>query len=58
MRDSDAPVALGSATCIEDILSTLESGPVPGVVAIDSIQTIWTSALDAAPGTIPQVRTA
>jgi DNA repair protein RadA/Sms len=55
---SASPVALGSATCVEDILSTLESGPVPGIVAIDSIQTIWTSALDAAPGTIAQVRTA
>ncbi|HWA90227.1 MAG TPA: DNA repair protein RadA [Rhizomicrobium sp.] len=53
-----APVALGAATCVEDILSTLESGPVPGIVAIDSIQTIWTSALEAAPGTIAQVRTA
>ena len=55
---SNSPVALGSATCVEDILSTLESGPVPGIVAIDSIQTIWTSALEAAPGTIAQVRTA
>jgi len=58
MELSDAPVALGSATCVEDILSTLESGPPPGLVAIDSIQTIWTSALEAAPGTIAQVRTA
>ena len=58
MELSDAPVALGSATCIEDILSTLEKGKTPGVVAIDSIQTIWTSALEAAPGTIAQVRTA
>lgn len=55
---SDAPVALGSATNIEDILSTLESSPPPGIIAIDSIQTIWTSALEAAPGTIAQVRTA
>ncbi len=55
---SDCPVQLGSATCIEDILATLESGPVPGVVAINSIQTIWTGALEAAPGTIAQVRTA
>jgi DNA repair protein RadA/Sms len=58
MELDGAPVALGSATCIEDILSTLESGPVPGIVAVDSIQTIWTSALEAAPGTIAQVRTA
>jgi DNA repair protein RadA/Sms len=55
---AESPVALGSATCVEDILATLDSGPVPSVVAIDSIQTIWTSALDAAPGTIAQVRTA
>jgi DNA repair protein RadA/Sms len=55
---ADAPVQLGSATCVEDILSTLESGPPPGIVAIDSIQTIWTSSLEAAPGTIAQVRTA
>ncbi len=55
---SDAPVALGSANCIEDILSTLNSGPPPDVLAIDSIQTIWTSALEAAPGTVAQVRTA
>jgi len=58
MGVAEAPVALGSATCVEDILSTLECGPAPGVVAIDSIQTIWTSALEAAPGTIAQVRTA
>ncbi len=30
----------------------------PGIVAIDSIQTLWTGALEAAPGTIAQVRTA
>jgi len=53
-----SPVALGAATCVEDILATIDSGPQPGLVAIDSIQTIWTSALDAAPGTIAQVRTA
>src|SRR5512140_2124751 len=55
---SEAPVALGSATCVEDILTTLEKGKPPGIVAIDSIQTLWTSALEAAPGTIAQVRTA
>ena len=55
---SSAPVQLGSGTNIEDILSTLEAGKPPGIVAIDSIQTIWTGALEAAPGTIAQVRTA
>jgi DNA repair protein RadA/Sms len=58
MGVADAPVSLGAATSVEDILTTLEAGPVPGILAIDSIQTIWTSALDAAPGTIAQVRTA
>jgi DNA repair protein RadA/Sms len=55
---TDAPVKLGSATCVEDILSTLSNSPPPGILAIDSIQTIWTQSLDAAPGTIAQVRTA
>src|ERR1700744_5721996 len=55
---ADAPLALGAATNVEDILATLESGRPPGIVAIDSIQTLWTGALDAAPGTIAQVRTA
>jgi DNA repair protein RadA/Sms len=58
MELADAPVGLGAATSVEDILSTLESAQPPGIVAIDSIQTIWTSALEAAPGTIAQVRTA
>src|SRR5690349_20856776 len=58
MNLSNAPVALGSATCVEDIMATIESGTTPDIIAIDSIQTIWTSALDAAPGTIAQVRTA
>src|SRR5687768_240775 len=55
---AQAPVQLGSATCVEDILATLSAGPVPDILAVDSIQTLWTSALDAAPGTIAQVRTA
>jgi DNA repair protein RadA/Sms len=58
MGVADAPVSLASATCVEDILATLDASPPVGLVAIDSIQTIWTSALDAAPGTIAQVRTA
>src|SRR5215831_11226586 len=41
MGVSDRPVALGAATNIEDILATLESGPRPDIVAVDSIQTIW-----------------
>src|SRR5471030_2281530 len=55
---ADAPLMLGGATNVEDILATLEAGRAHGIVAIDSIQTLWTGALDAAPGTIAQVRTA
>src|ERR1700761_2504496 len=55
---SDVPLMLGAATNVEDILATLEAGRTPGIVAIDSIQTLWTGALEAAPGTIAQVRTA
>src|ERR1700759_129820 len=32
---AEAPVQLGAATNVEDILATLEAGPVPGVIAID-----------------------
>jgi DNA repair protein RadA/Sms len=56
---SDAPVQLGAATCVEDILATLSAGgSAPDIVVVDSIQTIWSSMIDAAPGTITQVRTA
>jgi DNA repair protein RadA/Sms len=57
MGVADTPVQLGTATAVEDILSTLAMAPPPELLAIDSIQTMWTSALDAAPGTIAQVRT-
>src|SRR6185295_899193 len=53
-----APAQLGAATSVEDILSTLALSAPPDLLAIDSIQTVWTSALDAAPGTVTQVRTA
>ncbi len=55
---SEAPLMLGAATNVEDILATLEAGKPPGIIAVDSIQTLWTGALEAAPGTIAQVRTA
>jgi DNA repair protein RadA/Sms len=55
---ANAPVQLGAATCVEDILATLSTAPPPDILVIDSIQTLWTAALEAAPGTIAQVRTA
>ena len=53
---ADRPVALAAETNIAAILSTLEAGPPPDLTVIDSIQTLWTDMLDAAPGTVSQVR--
>ncbi len=51
-----APVQLAAETNLRDILATLEKGPPPDVLIIDSIQTMWSDALDSAPGTVAQVR--
>ncbi|NWG71203.1 MAG: DNA repair protein RadA [Parvularculaceae bacterium] len=51
----DAPVALAAATALRDILATLKAER-PDAVIIDSIQTLWSDALPAAPGTVTQVR--
>ena len=53
---ADAPVELASETSVEDILATVSSGKRPALVIIDSIQTMWTEAVDSAPGTVTQVR--
>jgi DNA repair protein RadA/Sms len=52
----EAPVGLAAETNIAAILSTLEAGAPPDLTVIDSIQTLWTDMLDAAPGTVSQVR--
>jgi len=48
-------VNLASATSLRDILATLKADK-PDAVIIDSIQTLWSDALPAAPGTVTQVR--
>jgi DNA repair protein RadA/Sms len=53
---ADSPVELASETHVDDIVATLSAGPTPALVIIDSIQTMWTSAVEAAPGTVTQVR--
>lgn len=53
-----APVALASETNLANILATLSEGRRPDLVVIDSIQTLWAEALEAAPGTVSQVRAA
>lgn len=52
-----APLKLGAATSLRDILTTLDSGALPDVVVIDSIQTLYADHVESAPGTVSQVRT-
>ncbi len=52
---ADAPVQLATETNLRDILTTLDARR-PGLVIIDSIQTMWLDTIDAAPGSVAQVR--
>ncbi|HUZ66434.1 MAG TPA: DNA repair protein RadA, partial [Beijerinckiaceae bacterium] len=51
-----APVELAAETSVEDIVATLRAGPAPHLVVVDSIQTMWTDAVESTPGTVTQVR--
>ncbi len=55
---ADAPVALAAETSLTNILATLAEEKRADLVVIDSIQTLWTDALEAAPGSVSQVRAA
>ncbi len=52
---TDAPVILGAETNLRDILTTLDAER-PGLAVIDSIQTMWLDSIEAAPGSVSQVR--
>ena len=51
-----APVALGTETNLANIVATLGSAAPPSLVVIDSVQTLWSESVEAAPGTISQLR--
>lgn len=51
----ESPVHLVAATNLRDILTTLETES-PDLVIIDSIQTMWLDNVEAAPGSVSQVR--
>src|SRR5438477_5062135 len=51
-----AKVELAAETSVEDIVATLGERAIPHLVIIDSIQTMWTDLVEAAPGTVTQVR--
>jgi DNA repair protein RadA/Sms len=55
---ADAQVGLASETNLSNILATLGDDRPPDLVIIDSVQTLWADTLDAAPGTVSQVRAA
>ncbi len=54
--DRSAAVELAAETAVEDIIATLSEGKTPRLIVIDSIQTMWTAAVESAPGTVTQVR--
>jgi len=53
---ADAPLLLAAASGLGEIVASLERPPVPRLVVIDSIQTVFHEGLDAAPGTVGQLR--
>jgi len=54
---AEAPVKLAAETNLRDILTTLEAER-PQLAIIDSIQTMWADNVEAAPGSVSQVRAA
>ncbi|WP_068117105.1 DNA repair protein RadA [Tropicimonas marinistellae] len=53
----EAPVRLAAETNLRDILTTLDRER-PQLAVIDSIQTMWADNVEAAPGSVSQVRAA
>lgn len=53
---SDALVLLAAETNTSDIIATLNEDEPPAVVVIDSIQTLWSPVIEAAPGTVSQLK--
>src|SRR5690606_13669028 len=57
MGVGEAPVQLLAETCVEAVLAQIEAAP-PDVLVIDSIQTLYSDALESAPGSVTQLREA
>ena len=55
LQAGDAPVQLAAETDLRKILDGLKALK-PDVVIVDSIQTLWADGVEAAPGTVAQVR--
>jgi len=52
----DEKLSLASATSVRDIIASMDVPQHPDAMVIDSIQTMYLDNLDAAPGTVSQVR--
>ncbi|MFC6200116.1 DNA repair protein RadA [Ponticaulis profundi] len=55
LKISTSPVKLATETDLRTILSALKKTK-PDFVVIDSIQTLWSDSIEAAPGSVSQVR--
>jgi DNA repair protein RadA/Sms len=55
---AEAPVELAAATRVDDMLAALDRPGAPALLVVDSIQTVWLDGLEAAPGTVSQLRAA
>jgi len=53
-----APVDLAAATSVRDIAAALQHAGGTKIVVMDSVQTAYLDTIDAAPGTVSQVRAA
>ncbi len=54
----DSPLRLALATVVEEVLAALDGREPPQLLVIDSIQTMASADLEAAPGTVYQIRCA
>jgi DNA repair protein RadA/Sms len=55
LKVANSPVQLATETDLRKILAALKEA-APDFVVIDSIQTLWSDSLEAAPGSVAQVR--
>lgn len=55
LKVADSPVQLATETDLRKVLSALKAAK-PDFVVVDSIQTMWSDSLEAAPGSVSQVR--
>ncbi|MFZ5672991.1 MAG: DNA repair protein RadA [Pseudomonadota bacterium] len=53
---AETSVLLAAETNAADIVATLSEGDAPAIAVIDSIQTVWSPNIDAAPGTVSQLK--